>query len=80
MFSFITGSKKKTKKDHATKAQAVIRGYITRRRYKIQRKRKLNAFMAAKEKARKANKPCFTYKGQKYNRKMTETGMAVYCK
>ena len=40
MFSFITGSKKKTKKDHATKAQAVIRGYITRRRYKIQRKRK----------------------------------------
>ena len=44
------------------------------------RKRKLNAFMAAKEKARKANKPCFTYKGQKYNRKMTETGMAVYCK
>ena len=46
MFSFITGSKKKTKKDHATKAQAVIRGYITRRRYKIQRKRKLNACFA----------------------------------
>ena len=37
MFSFITGSEE-NKKDHATKAQAVIRGYITRRRYKIQRK------------------------------------------
>tara|TARA_B100001996_G_scaffold129569_1_gene98432 strand:- start:2150 stop:2353 length:204 start_codon:yes stop_codon:yes gene_type:complete len=44
------------------------------------RKRKLNAFMAAKEKARKADKDSFTYKGQTYNRKMTETGMAVYCR
>ena len=43
-------------------------------------KRKLNAFMAAKEKARKADKDSFTYKGQTYNRKMTETGMAVYCR
>ena len=45
------------------------------------RKKKLNAFMAAKEKqARKANKPCFTYVKDKNIIEMTETGMAVYCK
>ena len=32
-------------------------------------KRKMNAFMKAKEKARKGNKPSFSYKGNTYVRK-----------
>ena len=66
MFSFITGSKKKTKKDHATKAQAVIRGYITRRQYKIQRKRKVNACFAIQRHIRGYRTRSLLQKQKKY--------------
>ena len=41
-------------------------------------KRKLNAFMIAKEKARKSNASTFTYKGKSYKKATTKTGMVIY--
>ena len=43
-------------------------------------KRKLNAYMVAKEKARLANSPNFNYNGNTYHRAQTETGMTIYKK
>lgn len=41
-------------------------------------KRKMNAFMVAKEKARKGGAASFNYNGKTYHKKMTKTGMTVY--
>ena len=49
-------------------------------RRKASRKPSMNSFMQAKEKARKADKASFMYKGQKYTKSMTKTGMAIYKK
>jgi|TARA_B100001093_G_scaffold367136_2_gene351966 hypothetical protein len=39
---------------------------------------KMNAFMKAKEKARKSGASSFTYKGKKYKKAKTKTGMVIY--
>ena len=39
---------------------------------------KLNAYMVAKEKARKGNKKSFSYKGVTYTQAKTKTGMVIY--
>ena len=41
-------------------------------------KRKMNAFMVAKEKARKGGAASFQYKGKTYHKKKLKTGMVVY--
>ena len=41
-------------------------------------KRKMNAYMVAKEKARKGGAASFSYKGKTYHRKKLKTGMVVY--
>jgi hypothetical protein len=41
-------------------------------------KRKMNAFMVAKEKARKGKKKSFSYKGVTYVAGKTKTGMVIY--
>ena len=38
----------------------------------------MNAFMKAKEKARKGNKSSFTYQGKTYKKMKTKTGMVIY--
>ena len=43
-------------------------------------KRKMNAYMKAKEKARKSGKKSFSYKGKTYVGKKTKTGMMIYKK
>ena len=43
-------------------------------------KGKLNVYMLAKEKARKANKPSFEYKGCTYKQMKMKTGMITYKK
>ena len=43
-------------------------------------KRKMNAYMKAKEKARNSGKKSFSYKGKTYVGKKTKTGMMVYKK
>jgi len=43
-------------------------------------KRKMNAFMQAKEKARKSGASSFTYNGKTYTRSKTKTGMVIYKK
>tara|TARA_R110000751_G_scaffold70573_3_gene143134 strand:+ start:1318 stop:1458 length:141 start_codon:yes stop_codon:yes gene_type:complete len=43
-------------------------------------KRKMNAYMVAKEKARKGNKSSFSYKGATYVKGKTKTGMIIYKK
>jgi hypothetical protein len=40
--------------------------------------RKMNAYMKAKEKARKAGAETFEYKGKTYYKKSTKTGMVIY--
>ena len=42
------------------------------------KKRKLNPYMVAKEKARKANADSFEYNGKTYYKKKTKTGMTIY--
>tara|TARA_Y100000389_G_scaffold113651_1_gene110761 strand:- start:4117 stop:4254 length:138 start_codon:yes stop_codon:yes gene_type:complete len=42
--------------------------------------KKMNAYMVAKEKARKSGKSSFTYNGNTYVGKKTKTGMMVYKK
>ena len=42
------------------------------------KKRKMNAFMVAKEKARKGGAENFQYKGKTYKKKKLKTGMVVY--
>tara|TARA_R100000908_G_C3755948_1_gene150533 strand:+ start:3872 stop:4015 length:144 start_codon:yes stop_codon:yes gene_type:complete len=44
------------------------------------KKRAMNAYMKAKEKARKAGKKSFSYKGSTYVGKKTKTGMMIYKK
>ena len=66
---------KKGNKDFHRKSHNVK---LRRKPYK--KSRSLNAFMQAKEKARKADKASFMYKGQKYTKSMTKTGMAIYKK
>ena len=41
-------------------------------------KKKMNAYMIALNKARKANAPEFTYNGKTYKQKTTKTGMVIY--
>jgi len=43
-------------------------------------KRKMNAYMKAKEKARKSGKKSFSYNGKTYVGKKTKTGMMIYKK
>jgi len=43
-------------------------------------KRKMNAFMQAKEKARKSGAKSFSYKGSTYVASKTKTGMTIYKK
>lgn len=43
-------------------------------------KRGMNAFMKAKEKARKAGDDTFTYNGSTYKKATTKTGMVIYKK
>ena len=49
-----------------------------RRKKKGGKKRKMNAFMIAKEKARKGGAESFSYKGKTYKKKKLKTGMVVY--
>ena len=49
-----------------------------RRKKKGGKKRKMNAFMVAKEKARKGGADSFSYKGKTYKKKKLKTGMVVY--
>ena len=44
------------------------------------KKRKMNAYMIAKERARKAGKKSFSYNGKTYVGKKTKTGMMIYKK
>jgi len=41
-------------------------------------KKKMNAFMIAKEKARLNDEPEFQYNGKTYKQKKTKTGMVIY--
>ena len=41
-------------------------------------KKKMNAYMIALNKARKANAPSFVYKNKTYYQKTTKTGMVIY--
>lgn len=43
-------------------------------------KKKMNAFMKAKEKARKSGAETFTYNGTTYKQATTKTGMVIYKK
>lgn len=40
--------------------------------------KKMNAFMKAKEKARKSGASSFSYKGKTYKKSKTKTGMVIY--
>ena len=42
------------------------------------RKKALNPYMKALQKARKAEAPSFTYNGKTYKRAYAKTGMAIY--
>ena len=42
------------------------------------KKRKMNAFMSAKERARKSGKKSFSYNGKTYVAKKTKTGLMIY--
>ena len=44
------------------------------------KKRTMNAYMKAKEKARKAGKKSFSYNGSTYVASKTKTGMMIYKK
>ena len=44
------------------------------------KKRTMNAYMKAKEKARKSGKKSFSYNGKTYVAKKTKTGMMIYKK
>ena len=50
----------------------------TARDKKLGTMQKMNDFMKAKEKARKANKASFSYNGKTYKRAKTKTGMVIY--
>jgi hypothetical protein len=41
-------------------------------------KKTLNAYMVAKEKARKSNATSFVYKGKTYKKSKTKSGMVIY--
>lgn len=43
-------------------------------------KKKMNAYMKAKEKARKSGAETFTYNGTTYKQATTKTGMVIYKK
>jgi hypothetical protein len=43
-------------------------------------KKKMNAYMMAKEKARKSGAETFTYNGTTYKQATTKTGMVIYKK
>ena len=44
------------------------------------KKRKMNAYMVAKERARKSGKKSFSYNGSTYVASKTKTGMMIYKK
>ena len=44
------------------------------------KKRKMNAFMSGKERARKSGQKSFSYNGKTYVAKKTKTGMMIYKK
>lgn len=62
----------------APPAAPVMEGGKKKRRRRSGGKRKMNAFMVAKEKARKGGDASFQYKGKTYHKKKTKTGMVIY--
>ena len=77
----------KTKRDYemeimqlsGPKLDRLHKKYVkTTKKKTIKKSSKMNAFMKAKEKARKANKASFTYNGKTYKRAKTKTGMVIY--
>jgi len=59
---------------------APVVGGRRKKRKKSMGKRKMNAYMVAKEKARKGGAASFEYKGKTYYKKKTKTGMVIYSK
>ena len=52
----------------------------TKRKKGSKGKKKMNAYMKAKEKARKSGAETFTYNGTTYKQAKTKTGMVIYKK
>lgn len=75
----------KTKRDYEmeinglspSKLERLHKKYV-KKNTKKKKAKSMNSFMKAKEKARKANKASFTYKGKTYKRAKTKTGMVIY--
>lgn len=55
-------------------------GKVKGKKSKSKGKKGMNAFMKAKEKARKSGAETFTYNGTTYKQAKTKTGMVIYKK
>lgn len=63
-----------------TKAQGGGKVKGKKKKSKSKGKKGMNAFMKAKEKARKSGAETFTYNGTTYKQAKTKTGMVIYKK
>jgi DNA topoisomerase I len=76
------GGSTKTKKDDKKVTKKITKKPIKKRVLKKDKKsdkpKKLNAYMEAKEKARKAGAEKFVYNGKTYKKQVTKTGLVVY--
>ena len=69
------GSKVKARTSRALRKTSKVK-----KEKKSKGKKKMNAFMKAKEKARKSGAETFTYNGTTYKQATTKTGMVIYKK
>ena len=69
---------RRSAKKSAQKTRKMRRGTKRPAKKGSKSKRKLNAWMRKKEKARRAGAKSFSYKGKTYKQKKLTTGMVVY--
>ena len=74
------GKRASTKRTKVSRKSTRVKRSKSKSSKKSKGKRGMNAFMKAKEKARKSGAETFSYNGTTYKQATTKTGMVIYKK
>ncbi len=74
------GKRASTKRTKVSRKSTRVKRSKSKSSKKSKGKRGMNAFMKAKEKARKSGAETFSYNGTTYKQAKTKTGMVIYKK
>ena len=74
------GKRASTKRTKVSRKSTRVKRSKSKSSKKSKGKRGMNAFMKAKEKARKSGSETFSYNGTTYKQATTKTGMVIYKK